>query len=219
MMYKFMFDKVLLPVAPSKLQLKMTNKNTTMTLINDGEINLLKSPGLTEISFEVMLPHVEYPFAVYENGYLPIPYFLSMFEQLKASRNPFQFIVTRISPKGDPLYNNDIKVSLEDYTVTDDVKEGFDVTVSISLKEYKEYKTKKLDIQTINGERHATIETQRYNAPAITQLKAHTVVKGDTLWGICKKYLGDGSKCYEIAKINNITDPNKIFHGQVIKFG
>lgn len=44
-----------------------------------------------------------------------------------------------------------------------------------------------------------------------------TVEKGDNLWNIAKKFLGDGSKCYQIARLNNISDANKIYPGQVIK--
>lgn len=45
----------------------------------------------------------------------------------------------------------------------------------------------------------------------------HTVVKGDTLWGIAQKYLGDGTKYPQLAKINNISSPYYIYVGQVIK--
>lgn len=45
----------------------------------------------------------------------------------------------------------------------------------------------------------------------------HTVVKGDTLWGIAAKYLGSGSKYKQLAAINNISNPDLIYVGQVIK--
>jgi hypothetical protein len=45
----------------------------------------------------------------------------------------------------------------------------------------------------------------------------HTVVKGDTLWEIAKKYLGDGTKYKQLAAINNISNPDLIYVGQVIK--
>lgn len=45
----------------------------------------------------------------------------------------------------------------------------------------------------------------------------HTVVKGDTLWGIAEKYLGSGSKYKQLAAINNISNPDLIYVGQVIK--
>lgn len=45
----------------------------------------------------------------------------------------------------------------------------------------------------------------------------HTVVPGDTLWGIAEKYLGSGYKYTQLAAINNIPNPNVIYVGQVIK--
>ena len=59
MAYHFYMGKTLCPVAPSKLQLKIKGQNETLTLINEGEINILKKPGLTEISFDLLLPNVK----------------------------------------------------------------------------------------------------------------------------------------------------------------
>jgi LysM repeat protein len=42
----------------------------------------------------------------------------------------------------------------------------------------------------------------------------YTVVKGDTLWAIAKRYYGDGNRYPEIARANNIENPNLIYIGQ-----
>lgn len=49
--YDFYLDKCLLPIAPGKLQVSIKNENKTVKLINEGQVNLLKAPGLTEIEF------------------------------------------------------------------------------------------------------------------------------------------------------------------------
>ena len=67
--YDFYLGRCLLPVAPPKLQVKIGNANETMTLMDEGEINLLKKPGLTEIEFECRIPQEPYPFAVYRQGF------------------------------------------------------------------------------------------------------------------------------------------------------
>lgn len=41
-MYYFYLDKILLPVTPSKMSIKIKNKNKTYVEINEGEINILK---------------------------------------------------------------------------------------------------------------------------------------------------------------------------------
>lgn len=45
----------------------------------------------------------------------------------------------------------------------------------------------------------------------------YTVKSGDTLSGIALRFLGDASKYKELAAINNISNPNLIYVGQVIK--
>ena len=140
--YEFYLDKMLLPITPSKLEIKIKNKNKTYDLINEGEINILKNAGLSEISFEAIFPNVKYPFAVYKNGFVTANHFLNQLELLKTNKKPFQFIVTRLFPNKKNLYNTNIKVSLEDYTIKEDVKQGMDVVVTIKLKQYRDYGTK-----------------------------------------------------------------------------
>lgn len=215
-MYCFYLDRILLPITPSKLQLKISNQNKTMTLIDTGEINLLKTSGLNEISFDAEIPHRLYPYSTYKNGFIPIERFLSVFEKLKNDKKPFQFVVSRLSVLGDILFDNDIKVSMEEYSITEDANEGFDVKVNIKLKEYRDYLTEKIEVNKDDtGNDIANIVLER---PAKETPKTYTAVKNDNLWTICKTYLGDGSKCYEIAKLNNISNPNLIYTGQVIRF-
>lgn len=245
MAYIFYLGDVQLPIAPSKLQLKINSNNKTANLINEGEINIIKTPGLTDISFEVLLPNVKYPFATYSDGFKCADYYLGVLERLKTSIEPFQFIVTRTKPNGDYLFDTNIKVTLEDYSIVEDAeKYGMDVGVSISLKQYKAYFTKVLSIKdkntantsgsggttnntsgtstlyqagSSNVSKIATVEQNR--ASNKSTASTHTVKSGETLWAICQKELGDGSKYKEISTLNNLSNPNLIKVGQVIKLG
>ena len=226
MAYIFYLGEVQLPIAPSKLQLKINNNNKTVTLINDGEINIIKTPGLTDISFEILLPNVKYPFATYHEGYRKADYYLSILDNLKTSLASFQFIVARTKPNGDYLFSTNMTVTLEDYTITEDAdKYGTDVGVSIKLKQYRAYTTKTIKVDTPSNA--GTIKTSTKKVATVvnsrpatkTMAKNHTVKIGETLWSICRMELGDGSKYSKIAKLNGISNPNLIKVGQVIKLG
>ena len=89
MAYEFYLDKMLLPIAPSKVQLKVKNQNKTLNLINHGEVNILKDAGLTSIDFETIIPQVQYPFSKYKNGFEPAKNYLERLEALKVKKEPF----------------------------------------------------------------------------------------------------------------------------------
>lgn len=216
-MYAVYLDGVLLPVTPSKLSTKIANQNKTINLINGGEVNILKAAGLTEVSFTALIPQVRYPFAVYPNGYREASYFLDKFESLKIDEKPFQFIVSRVSPAGRLLFDTNLTVALEDYTIGEDASNGLDLEVAIKLKQFRPYGTKKIIVKQNSAQKTVKVSSTRANTKTLP--KTHKVVSGDTLWAICKRYLGDGSKYPQIAKLNGIKNPNLIFPGQVIKLG
>lgn len=219
-MYKVYLNNILLPIAPSKMTTKIKNKNKTITLINEGEVNTLKKAGLTDISIDLTIPQVQYPFAVYQDGFKPAAYYLTVFDVLKTNKKPFQFICSRISPSGKLLYDTNIKVSLEEYKVVEDAKKGLDLIVSIKLKMFRDYGTKTVEIvqpADASGSAEGVVEDTRSteNAPEVT---TYTVKKGDCLWNIAKKYLGKGSRYKEIYDLNKdkIKSPNRIYPGQVL---
>ena len=217
MAYYFYMDDVLLPVTPGALQVKINNNNKTLTLINEGEINILKNAGLTDISFDSLLPNFNYPFNNQDTQAIDI--YLEKLEKLKTSKKPFIFSVSRVKPNGDYMYDTSMQVSLEDYTIKEDAdKYGFDAMVSVKLKQYKEYKTKTLSTKTDSqGKTVATVTQNRASTKEVP--KTYTVKQGDTLWGIAKKNFNDGSKYKDLAKLNSISNPNSLKVGQVIKFG
>lgn len=148
MAYDLYLGKMLMPITPSKISMAINNQNKTINLINDGELNLLKSAGLTDIQFTLLIPQVSYPFARYgDGGFVGASTYLDFFEQLKQAKEPFQFILSRCMPTGKLLFDTNMTVSLEDYTITEDAKNGFDLQVAISLKQYKHYATKTISVE------------------------------------------------------------------------
>ncbi|HBG2490450.1 LysM peptidoglycan-binding domain-containing protein [Clostridioides difficile] len=227
MAYDFYLDGVQLPIAPGKLEIKVTNKNKTVDLINTGEVNILKKEGLSEISFEAEFTHNKLPF--YRGTFRDVQFFLSKLELLKTDCKPFQFIVSR-ELGNKVLFNTNRKVSLEEYTIVEDAENGSDFKVAIKLKQYRDYSTKKLvpaPPKSDTGRPNVKIEPKRVDSVNAPSGKTYTVKSGDSLWSICQKQLGNGSlykKVYELNK-SMMDKANKgkkvpkytIYKGQVLK--
>nr|DAY80471.1 MAG TPA: tail assembly protein [Caudoviricetes sp.] len=220
MAYYFYLGNVLLPIPPKKLELKISNQNKTYDLMNYSEINVLKNPGLTSIEFEVLLPNVKYPFAMYKNNFQNAKYYLGVLENLKVNKSAFQFIVIRKFPNGNSIFDTNIKVSIEDYTITDSTDEGFDTKVKIKLKQYREYSTKTVQVTIKQYKPPVVTRTVTTNNTAASKPSGqnYTVKSGDCLWNIAKKYYGNGSKYTTIYNANRdkIKNPNLIYPGQVL---
>ena len=118
-MYEFYIDNIRYPLPPQKFQLKINNKNETVTLVNEGEVNRIKAQGLTDVqATELLLPAVEYPFANYgKAGFQKPDVYLSQLEKLKTSGAVFKVVLIR-NLAGKALgWNFSMECTLEDYTV------------------------------------------------------------------------------------------------------
>lgn len=216
-MYSFYLDGVRLPITPKKLTVKVNGNNKTLTLLNGGEMNFLRSPELTEISFEAVLPMLgKYPFS---GEYRQPDFYLALFEKLMAVKKPFRFKVIRSTPAGRLLFDTDMQVSLESYTMTEEATEGFDITVAITLKQYVAYATKKITVSASAKDAEPALnEDQKRDTGNKVTPKTYTVQRGDCLWLIAKKLYGDGAQYTKIYAANKdkIKNPNLIYAGQVL---
>ena len=205
-MYQFYMGDMLLPVTPGAMTIKVANQNKTVTLINEGEINILKLPGLSDISFNALLPNRQYPFAQYESGFRDAHYYMDKLELLKGACMPFRFRVIRTNDQGDMMMDSlDTQVSLESYELEEDAEEyEFDVMAKIELKQYRTYGTKVIEFKKNETTTEATV-TEKRDTSTAPKTTSYTVVSGDNLWDIARVKLGDGSRQTEIYELNKDT--------------
>ena len=116
---------------------------------------------------------------------------------------------------------DNIQCTLEDYTIDEDAREGYDFYVDIELKQYREWGAKKITIDKDgNGNTVAKTESTRSTighagCPGIVAAK-----EGDTLQTICLKNFGMKlaySNLPIVKKLNKIAVPAILATGQKIQ--
>lgn len=215
MAYDFLLAGTLLPITPERVTLSVKNRNETFDLINLGEVNILKYPGLTEISFDFIAPAYNYPFV---RAFQEQKFYFTLLENLKTSLKPFYFSIIRRTPTGKLIFTTNMRVSLEEYQIIEDAStQGPDITLNVRLKQFKPFKTIAQEIKATDNEEEKIIETKVEREETKEPAKTYQVKNGDTLWNIAKKELGAGNKYQDIAKLNNLSNPNLIYPGQILK--
>ena len=211
MAYQFFIAGTRLPVTPGSFTISIPSRNETVTLINDGDINILKKRGLKEFSFEMYLPYVKYPFASYTSGYentdgtvndiIPPIQYLILLQNLKSDKLPFQLDIYRELPTGQDTWFTNETVTLEDYEVLEDAENGCDVVVSINLKEYVHYATQKV-VLSADGLTYLTIRNTGKKVNRIVQAR-----EGDTLTSLLLREFGycDSELMSRIWNLNSNT--------------
>lgn len=191
--YNFYFkdgeDVLTFPITPSELSISVGSKNKVVTLINEGDINILKSPSLIEVEFEAIFPMRQYPYA---REFSDFETYFDKFTDLKENKRPFRFIVARTMPGGTRTWDTNLLVALEEFKLTENANNGDDVLIKFQLKQFKEYGVKRLIDDKSQSTSTATVARPSESKAALPT--THVVIKTDTLWGIAKKYYSDAKK-------------------------
>lgn len=215
--YDFYFkdgsDVLTFPITPSELSIKVGSNNKVVTLINEGDVNILKSPALIEVEFDARFPMRKYP---YSREVSDFETYFDKIKDLKENRKSFRFIVARTTLKDKKSWDTNLLVALEDFELQESADEGDDVIITFKLKQYKEYGVKKLDASKYGVKKpkfNSNIGSSRTtNAPLGG---AYTVKSGDCLWNIAKQYYGDGSQWTKIYNANKSSiEANAKSHGK-----
>lgn len=185
------------PITPGELTIKSGSNNKVVSLINEGDINILKLPSLTEVEFTARFPMRKYP---YSRDAHDFEKYLNVFENLKENRESFRFIVARSTPNGRKTWSTNLLVALEDVEVNENADEGDDVLVTFSLKQYKNYGVVRL--KSANKSKTTSTSNKPRTETKTTKSDDYVVKSGDCLWNIAKKYYGDGTQWTKIYEAN-----------------
>lgn len=244
MAYYFYLDDMMLPIPPAKMDIRIKNKNKTVNLINEGEINIIKTESLKEISFELLLPNSNYPFADYsqsdteigvsafnnlfggsigilgnllnEYSFKGAEHYLEKIKIAKESKQPLRLIIMRMTPSFEVLFDTNLLVTIENYSIREDAKNGFDVVVPLQLKEYKYYATKEVEVKTDeNGKETYTIKENRPTdkiTPSVWK-----VTKEKSVYEAVKLASGGSLNWRSVMNLNKMYNPSTPTLKEVLK--
>lgn len=209
-MYYFYLDNLQIPIPPKSLDITVSNKNETIDLLQTGEVTIPKPLGLTEYSFEILLPNSKYPFnqSILEKS-KKAEYYAKKIVNMKSAGNPVKFTVVRMKPNGEMLSMVTERVTIEDLETKEDHDYGFDVYMSIKLRQWRDYGTKKLVIEeNKDGTASASVKTERpTDKVPDKEVKSPNGFNKATLQRIVKQQFGDTNNLFKIAALNKIGVP------------
>ena len=195
-----------LPITPNKLTITNSSNNKVITLINEGDVNILKSPSLTEIEFDARFPMRKYPFSRDPDDFED---YFKEFTKVKEKKKSCRFSVVRRTPNGKNTWGTSFLVSIEELKTTESADEGDDVIVTFKLKQYKSYGSKtlpnsQLKVTTSTSSKPRAVE----NPPTGAEGTSYTIKSGDCMWNIAKKFYGNGATWKKIYEANKTVIEN-----------
>lgn len=202
-------EKLQLPVLPEGITIGSGSLNKTVEISGLGEIVIKQDRPALTIEFESFFPSAAFPGL--QIAKITSPYTLrDKIMKWKNSNKPIHFLITGT--------NINMYCTIEKFSCSERGGDVGSIHYSLALKEYREVSARQVTIK---------VTTKKATLPAKTttrtdnreQQKTYKVVKGDCLWNIAKKHLGNGSRYTEIYNLNKdiIKNPNLIYPGQVLK--
>ena len=198
-----------IPVLPAKLNVSSPGKNERVTVLELGEVLLLRKKGLRILSWESFFPVSKAPYTV---GQIRDPVsIVQAIQKARDQKSPVRFLIT-----GTDLDCN-LRMGIDSFEYEERSGELGDLYYTIKLYEWKDISPKRIVLPEKKEEPAKTKEPERPGKPEQTS-KTYTVKPGDCLWNIAKKFYGKGSdytKIYNANKGKIGSNPNLIYPGQV----
>ncbi|MFR0732901.1 MAG: LysM peptidoglycan-binding domain-containing protein [Oscillospiraceae bacterium] len=180
--------------------------NDTDTVLGLGEVLILRQKRLRTVSWDSFCPAHSAPYAP---GVITPP--LELIRAIQTARDALQPV--RLLITGTDLDIN-VRMGIESFDYEERSGELGDLYYSIKLSEWKDYSPRRIVLQ----EKKPTAKDPSRAGQPNGMPKTYTVVKGDCLWYIAKRFYGKGGEWPKIYSANKAIiggNPNLIYPGQV----
>lgn len=214
--FKFNGKKYKLPTNPEQISIKRDMNIESFLVLGGTKVSVPSGVELYNINFSFELPGRPYHYVETLNDFKPAYYYEKMFKKAQLNAKPLRFIAS------NGIKDISLRVLIKNIEILEKAGEEGDKYITLSLVEYrpatKRYKAVETNKGVVKKEEVKVEETkiEKDNKQEKTE-RTHTVKRGDTLYGLAKKYYGNGSLYKKIFKANkSIKNPNLIYDGQVI---
>lgn len=203
-----------LPTNPEEIEVTYSQANEKFEVLKLGQIVIPTHVELRQFSFECEFPHAPTYYCETPNEFKNPDEYLKIFTAWQNYKKPIRFIA---SNGVDEEINTEVLI--ETMTVVEKAGEEGDKYITFKLIEYKNFRKEE---NTVTQEKTTLLKTQMASKPKVSnnpkKPKTYTIVKGDTLWGIAKRFYGSGSQYNKIYNANKgkVKNPNLIYPGMVI---
>ena len=201
-------EKIQLPVLPSSFQTANGSNNDSVNIAGLGEIVVMQSRPALQFSFSSFFPATKFPGLQVSTITKPLT-LIQKINEWKVSKKPVHFICTACGV--------DLFATIENFQYSEEGGDPGTYQYSITLKEYREITVRQVKVDIPNQK--ATVKKEEPRVDNTVQPKTYTVVRGDCLWNIAKKFYGSGAQYTKIYNANKGViggNPNLIYPGQVL---
>lgn len=209
MIYKLSFENlkesIILPVNPSELVISGGGTSfSDSQVIKGGERTIIGNSMLKSVAFSSFFPR-DYDSSYCIRKNIPAPWeAVDKINKWRDSGKPVKLLITET--------DINMYATIRKFDYREKGGEPGDVYFDIEFKEFKFIKIR----EVVNVAPKVEQQSDRPETAATTN--TYTVVKGDCLWNISKKFYGSGAQHTKIFAANSppIQNANLIYPGQVL---
>lgn len=196
------------PVLPEKVTVSYGTNNDKLRVCGVGEVTVIQDMDAANIEFSSFFPNSYFSGCSYRD--IPTPEnAVDTILEMMVNKTPIRFTKTGSS-------NISMYVTIESFEHYEQGGDVGTVNFKIKLKEYREVKIRQITVNISTKKAKVSPPVARTDPTPPAQ--TYTVVSGDCLWNIAKKFYGNGSQYTLIYEANKSViggNPNLIYPGQV----